>query len=66
MLPTILQVVGAYRFYEKWLEAGVKAADMPEHVGIILDGNRRWGFEKYRDKLNGHRYGAKAAENFLE
>jgi tritrans,polycis-undecaprenyl-diphosphate synthase [geranylgeranyl-diphosphate specific] len=66
MLPTILQVVGAYRFYEKWLERGVKAGDMPEHVGIILDGNRRWAFEKYRDKLDGHRYGAKAAENFLE
>jgi tritrans,polycis-undecaprenyl-diphosphate synthase [geranylgeranyl-diphosphate specific] len=39
---------------------------MPEHVGIILDGNRRWGFEKYGEKLNGHFYGAKTGENFLE
>lgn len=38
---------------------------MPEHVGIILDGNRRWGFAKYGDKLNGHFYGAKTAEDFL-
>jgi tritrans,polycis-undecaprenyl-diphosphate synthase [geranylgeranyl-diphosphate specific] len=39
---------------------------MPKHVGIILDGNRRWGFEKYRDQLNGHFYGAKTTEDFLE
>jgi tritrans,polycis-undecaprenyl-diphosphate synthase [geranylgeranyl-diphosphate specific] len=66
MLPTILKTIGAYKFYEKWLEEGVRAGEMPEHVGIILDGNRRWAFAKYRDTLNGHMYGAKAAENFLE
>jgi len=35
-------------------------------VRIILDGNRRWGFQKYGERLNGHIYGAKAAEDFLE
>jgi len=39
---------------------------MPEHVGIILDGNRRWGFEKYGDILDGHLYGARTGEDFLE
>jgi tritrans,polycis-undecaprenyl-diphosphate synthase [geranylgeranyl-diphosphate specific] len=66
MLPTLLRVTGAYRFYEKWLEDTVTAGDMPEHVGIILDGNRRWGSQKYGDILNGHLYGAKTAEDFLE
>jgi tritrans,polycis-undecaprenyl-diphosphate synthase [geranylgeranyl-diphosphate specific] len=66
MLPALLRVTGAYRFYEKWLEDTVTAGDMPEHVGIILDGNRRWGSQKYGDKLNGHLYGAKTAEDFLE
>ncbi len=66
MLPTLLRVIGAYRFYEKWLEDSVTAGEMPEHVGIILDGNRRWGFEKYREQLNGHIYGARTAEDFLE
>jgi tritrans,polycis-undecaprenyl-diphosphate synthase [geranylgeranyl-diphosphate specific] len=66
MLPTLLKVIGAYKFYEKWLEDEVRAGEMPEHMGIILDGNRRWAFAKYRDSLNGHMYGAKAAENFLE
>lgn len=34
--------------------------------GIILDGNRRWRFQKYGERLNGRIYGAKAAEDFLE
>lgn len=66
MLPTILRAIGAYKVYEKWLEDNVTSSEMPEHVGIILDGNRRWGLEKYRDKLNGHFYGAKTGEDFLE
>ena len=66
MLPTLLKTIGAYKFYEKWLEDIVTAGDMPEHVGIILDGNRRWGFEKYGERLNGHLYGAKTGEDFLE
>jgi tritrans,polycis-undecaprenyl-diphosphate synthase [geranylgeranyl-diphosphate specific] len=65
MLPALLKTVGAYSFYEKWLENTVTGRDMPEHVGIILDGNRRWSIEKYGDKLNGHFYGAKTAEDFL-
>jgi len=65
MLPTLLKTVGVYTFYEKWLQNIVTSGDMPEHVGIILDGNRRWSFEKYGDKLNGHFYGAKTAEDFL-
>jgi len=66
MLPTLLKVIGAYKFYEKWLEDTVTSGEMPEHVGIILDGNRRWGLEKYGEKFNGHIYGAKTGEDFLE
>jgi len=66
MLPTLLKVIGAYKLYEKWLEDSIAAGEMPEHVGIILDGNRRWGIEKYGDKLNGHIYGAKTGEDFIE
>src|SRR5574340_374957 len=66
MLPTFLKAIGAYSFYESWLEREVSSDEMPEHVGIILDGNRRWGFEKYGDKLNGHFYGARTGEDFLK
>ena len=66
MLPTFLKLIGAYKFYEKSLEDTVASGEMPEHVGIILDGNRRWGFEKYGDRLNGHVFGAQTGEDFLE
>jgi tritrans,polycis-undecaprenyl-diphosphate synthase [geranylgeranyl-diphosphate specific] len=66
MLPTLLKSIGAYNIYERWLEDDVTSKEMPEHVGIILDGNRRWGFEKYGEKLDGHFYGARTGEDFLE
>ena len=66
MLPTLLKSIGAYSLYERWLEDEITSKEMPEHVGIILDGNRRWGFEKYGEKLDGHVYGARNGEDFLE
>ena len=57
MLPTLLKGIGVYKFYEKWLEDGITSEELPEHVGIILDGNRRWGFEMYGERLDGHFYG---------
>ena len=32
----------AYRVYEKHLVASLAGAPVPRHVGVILDGNRRW------------------------
>lgn len=66
MLASVLKTMGVYTFYEKWLDRVIAAAEVPEHVGIILDGNRRWGFERYGDQLNGHYHGVKNAEDFLE
>ncbi len=39
---------------------------MPEHVGIILDGNRRWAFEKQLTIEDGHFMGAKVGEKLLD
>lgn len=33
-------------------------ADLPQHVGIILDGNRRWAKEQGKLTLEGHKVGA--------
>ena len=66
MLPTLLKTIGAYKFYEKWLENVVESSELPKHVGVILDGNRRWGSARYGDRLNGHIYGARTGEDFLE
>ncbi|MFV0275027.1 MAG: polyprenyl diphosphate synthase [Bacilli bacterium] len=36
------------------------------HIGIILDGNRRWAKEKNLPSLKGHEKGAKAIENLVK
>ena len=41
----MLSVIGAYKIYEKWLWQQVKNGVKPEHIAIILDGNRRWAAE---------------------
>ena len=55
-----------YRFYEKRIETGLRSADMPKHIGVMVDGNRRWatlqGFEKAG---HGHAAGAKKIIDFL-
>src|SRR5580704_9271760 len=32
-----------YRLYEHWLTRQVEGRTVPRHIGIILDGNRRYG-----------------------
>jgi tritrans,polycis-undecaprenyl-diphosphate synthase [geranylgeranyl-diphosphate specific] len=66
MLKTFLSVIGAYKIYEKWLWHQVKNHVKPEHIAIILDGNRRWASEKDLDPWFGHKEGAKKVEQLLE
>ena len=55
-----------YRFYEKQLEAGLRPEDLPKHVGVMVDGNRRWAKGQGVDKAGfGHEAGAKHIINFL-
>ena len=34
----------------------------PEHIAIIMDGNRRWAENKKIDKIYGHKEGIKTAK----
>lgn len=61
-----LRAIGAYATYEKWLDAQVRKQPIPEHLGVILDGNRRWAIARSGMEYDGHRYGAKTSERFLE
>ncbi|MGV9183201.1 isoprenyl transferase [Arcanobacterium canis] len=47
-----------YSLYERSLEREIRSAAVPEHVGIILDGNRRWAKALGTSAANGHRKGA--------
>jgi tritrans,polycis-undecaprenyl-diphosphate synthase [geranylgeranyl-diphosphate specific] len=66
MLKTILSAIGAYKLYEKWLWHQVKNDKKPEHIAIILDGNRRWAAEKELAPWLGHKEGAEKVEQLLE
>ena len=37
-----------------------------DHVGIIMDGNRRWARSKGLKKIEGHKQGAETAKNIIE
>ena len=48
-----------YPFYEMRLEASLRGYAPPRHVGVILDGNRRWARSAgLADVSEGHRKGA--------
>jgi len=67
MLKTLLSILGVYRIYEKWLRHQVKNGGvMPEHIAIILDGNRRWASEKAMNPWVGHHFGAEKIRNLLD
>jgi short-chain Z-isoprenyl diphosphate synthase len=54
-----------YRVYTARLERGVVAAGVPCHVGVILDGNRRFALERGGDAAAGHAAGAEKIHEFL-
>lgn len=65
MLQGLLSVLGIYKMYDKWLWYQVKDGTKPEHVAIILDGNRRWASERSLNPGIGHYYGAEKIEDLL-
>src|SRR4051812_24165810 len=54
-----------YRSYERRLAASLSQAAMPRHVGVILDGNRRWARAAGARTAEGHRVGADRILDFL-
>ena len=49
----------AYRLYERRLETSLAGKPIPRHVGVIVDGNRRWARSAGHTDVNkGHRKGA--------
>lgn len=65
MLRRWLSIIGIYKFYEKWLQHQIKNSLKPEHIGIILDGNRRWASKRSIEPWFGHYFGAKKTESVL-
>ncbi|MDO5034263.1 MAG: isoprenyl transferase [Actinomycetaceae bacterium] len=55
-----------YHLYEKRLAAELTPERIPNHVGVILDGNRRWAREGGNATAYGHRKGADKITEFLQ
>ena len=66
MLGTILRWTGVYKFYESRLFKQVSRGEVPTHIGIILDGNRRWARSKGYPTLYGHKKGFRKIKELLK
>ena len=55
-----------YRLYERGILGGLTSVDLPKHVAVMLDGNRRWAGKKNGSKAKeGHAAGAQKIFDFL-
>jgi tritrans,polycis-undecaprenyl-diphosphate synthase [geranylgeranyl-diphosphate specific] len=66
MLESALNVLGVYRLYEGRLKSQIERDETPSHIGIILDGNRRWAINQGVAQGLGHQEGANRAEELLD
>nr|WP_304524083.1 isoprenyl transferase [Demequina globuliformis] len=56
-----------YRTYERDIERDLRAhGNVPRHIGVILDGNRRWAKQSGASPADGHRRGADKISDLLE
>jgi short-chain Z-isoprenyl diphosphate synthase len=55
-----------YPAYEARLVRQIATERLPQHVGVMLDGNRRWARAVGADTASGHRAGAANISPFLE
>ncbi len=55
-----------YPAYEARVVKHLPPDRIPRHVGVMLDGNRRWAREKGAGTAEGHRAGADNIEPFLQ
>jgi len=55
-----------YALYERRLLRQLQGRPVPRHVGVILDGNRRWARALGEDVEHGHQRGADKIEELLD
>ena len=65
VLESIFQLSGIYSIYERRLESEILRSPLPNHIAIILDGNRRWARFHLLATRRGHFHGADKAEELL-
>jgi len=66
LFQNLLRTSPLAHIYESILLRQIKDGKFPEHIGIILDGNRRWATEQGLTPWEGHEKGAGNIEDFLD
>lgn len=54
-----------YTVYERSLTAGIPGSKLPQHIGVLVDGNRRWAALLGESTKHGHEAGAARIIEFL-
>jgi tritrans,polycis-undecaprenyl-diphosphate synthase [geranylgeranyl-diphosphate specific] len=66
LLRLFLQMTKAYSVYEWYLLNQIKNGKTPKHIGIIVDGNRRWARENWTQNRISYAIGADRLEHMLD
>lgn len=66
MIREFLEAIGVYYIYNRWLKETIDNGEKPKHIGVIMDGNRRWARKRDLIPWEGHWEGADKVEEFLE
>jgi tritrans,polycis-undecaprenyl-diphosphate synthase [geranylgeranyl-diphosphate specific] len=66
VLDEIIRSFGVYKLYESRLNSQIEGGPIPSHIGIILDGNRRWAQNHSLTVDLGHTQGADVVERLLD
>lgn len=55
-----------YQKYEQILEKEILSSEIPEHIAVIMDGNRRYAGQMGKARSFGHAMGAEVTERVIE
>lgn len=66
LLRKLMNLFGVYKLYEKLLYNSIKDGEIPSHIALILDGNRRWARSKGMAPWEGHKFGARKVDELLD
>jgi len=66
ILEKLLKIFGIYKLYEKWLEESIKKGEIPTHIAVIMDGNRRWARKRGLYPWLGHKFGAEKVDELID
>ncbi len=61
-----LERTSVQKIYETMVWSQIRNGPIPEHIGVILDGNRRWARSRGLAPWKGHEQGARKMEDFLD